>query len=82
MLSQVARLVSKPVGARAYGTLRMPMRSKVAKGPTRALDHKTGSGTASFNEREQALENKHVKDHEAAALKKLRDDEKVRLQGL
>lgn len=56
----------------------MPMRVRVQRAPTRALDHTTGRGTAAFNEREQALENKAVREHEAATMQRLREDAKVR----
>ena len=77
MLSSVARYFSQPIVARAYNTLTSTMRTRVARGPTRAVDHSAGRGTAAFNEREQAMENKAVKDHEANLLKKLREDAKA-----
>jgi hypothetical protein len=53
------------------------MRLRVQRAPTRStIDHNTGRGTAAFNEREAALENKAVKDHEAATLARMREEAK------
>lgn len=77
MLASISRYFTAPVGTRAYSMISMPMRLRVQRAPTRA-DHNIGRGTAAFSEREAALENKSVKDHEAATLSKLRADAKVR----
>jgi hypothetical protein len=82
MLSSITRFLTKPLQARAYSTFSMPMRLRVQRAPTRATDHNVGKGTAAFNEREAALENKSVKDHETATIQRLRDEAKVRIEGL
>ena len=56
------------------------MRTRVQRGPTRAIDHNTGRGTSAFNEREQALENKSVREHEAVNMARMREEAKVRLE--
>ena len=79
MLSSITRFFVQPVAARAYGSVSVPMRLRVQRAPTRStIDHNTGRGTAAFNEREAALENKAVKDHEAATLARMREEAKVR----
>jgi len=78
MFASFSRIVSGSFVSRAYSTLTMPMRARVQRAPTRALDQNTGRGTAAFNEREQALENKAVREHEATTMQRLRNDPKVR----
>lgn len=80
MLSSITRYFSAPVASRAYNTVSGTFRARLARAPTRASDHTTGRGTAAFNEREAALENKAVRDHETINAQRLRDDAKVRNQ--
>ena len=78
MLASISRYFTTPVSARAYNTVSGAFRSRVARGTPRAADHTTGRGTAAFNEREAALENKAVRDHEAATTQRMREEAKVR----
>lgn len=81
MLASITRYFSAPVASRAYNTVSGAFRARLVRAPTRSTDaHSAGRGTAAFNEREAALENKAVRDHEALNLQRNRDDAKVRNQ--
>lgn len=80
MLASVTRYFTAPVTSRAYNTVSGAFRARLTRGTTRAADHNTGRGTAAFNEREAALENKAVKDQEFLNLQRSKEDAKVRTQ--